>query len=128
MSVYTIHSKIIINVMLSAVYSRTGSACLQLQRAKDHVTCRKSARKFVRVDQCVSALRAVEIPRAVFSGAERNASVSNGCISTSVRCYFPSAAVKVISLLTLPAAGIIFKTRYSDMIANLELILLFLFD
>jgi len=30
---------------------------------------------------------------------------SNGGISTSLRCYFHSAAVKVMALLTLPTAG-----------------------
>ena len=61
--------------MISAVYSRTGSACLQLQRVYAHVTNRKYAQIRVRVDQCASALRADEIPRAAFSGAARSALV-----------------------------------------------------
>ena len=38
-------------------------------------------------------------------------SVSNGRISTSVRCYIRSAAVKITALLTLPAAGISVSPR-----------------
>jgi len=44
-------------------------------------------------------------PRAVFSSAARDALVQMDLFPLSVRCYFRSAAVKVMALLSLPAAG-----------------------
>lgn len=61
--------------MINIVYRRTSSACHQLQRAWDHVTSRNSARNRLRGDRFVSAIRAVDMPRAVFSDAAGNASV-----------------------------------------------------
>jgi hypothetical protein len=53
----------------------------------------------VRVDQCAFAL-IVEMPRAALPEMHRFIWI----ISKSVRCYYSNAAVKVIALITLPAA------------------------
>jgi hypothetical protein len=77
--------------MISVVYSRTSSLCLQLQCVYAHVTHWKYARICVRVDQCVTALRAVQMPQAAFSDPARNALVQIN--------VFPRACVAISAAL-----------------------------
>ena len=58
--------------MISFVYSRINSVCLQLQRAYAHVTIRKNSRNFACVIQGVYAVREVEVPELAFSSCRRN--------------------------------------------------------
>ena len=62
----------------------------------------------------VTAQSKAPFPRAVCSKwiCRQRCVVSNGRISTGARCYFRSTAVKVIELLTLPAAGKSWSQRF----------------
>jgi len=53
-------------------------------------------------------------PRAVFSSAARDALVQMDVFSLSVRSFCRSAAVKVMALLSLPAAGISVTPRLAE--------------
>ena len=74
---------------------------IKSRKVKAVSACARKAHRGVRY----SSIHAQDsFPQADFSSAARDAFVQMDVISTSIRYYFRSAAVKVKALLALPAA------------------------